>query len=46
MRQEGHFVQSLWFKGEWVDDVIFAILARDWNRKRQSMDSEEQPLED
>jgi RimJ/RimL family protein N-acetyltransferase len=46
MRQEGHFVQSVWFKGEWVDDVIFAMLAREWNRKRQSMDSEEHPLED
>jgi RimJ/RimL family protein N-acetyltransferase len=30
MREEAHFVKSLWFKGEWVDDVIYAILARDW----------------
>ena len=30
MRQEAHFVKSLWFKGEWVDDVIFAILASEW----------------
>ena len=30
MREEAHFVESLWFKGEWVDDVIFAILASEW----------------
>ena len=32
MRKEAHFVQSLQFRGEWVDDVIFAILADEWNR--------------
>jgi RimJ/RimL family protein N-acetyltransferase len=30
MREEAHLVKSLWFKGEWVDDVIFAILASEW----------------
>ena len=30
MRQEAHFRRSLWFKGEWVDDVIFALLAAEW----------------
>ena len=30
IRKEAHFVQSLWFKGEWVDDMIFAMLASDW----------------
>jgi RimJ/RimL family protein N-acetyltransferase len=30
MRKEAHFVRSLWFKGEWVDDVIFAVLASEW----------------
>jgi RimJ/RimL family protein N-acetyltransferase len=29
-RQEAHFVESLRFKGEWVDDVIYALLAREW----------------
>lgn len=29
-RKEAHMVQSLWFKGEWVDDVIFAMLAAEW----------------
>jgi len=30
MRQEAHFRESLWLHGEWADDVVFAILARDW----------------
>jgi RimJ/RimL family protein N-acetyltransferase len=30
MRKEAHFRESLWFKGEWADDVIYAILAREW----------------
>jgi RimJ/RimL family protein N-acetyltransferase len=30
MRKEAHFVKSLWFRGEWVDDVIFAILQEEW----------------
>jgi RimJ/RimL family protein N-acetyltransferase len=34
MRQEAHLVESLWLNGEWVDDVIFAILEREW-RSRQ-----------
>ena len=32
MRQEAHFRESLWFKGEWVDDVVFAILESEWER--------------
>jgi RimJ/RimL family protein N-acetyltransferase len=30
MRQEAHHVRSLWFKGEWVDDVVYAILDTEW----------------
>jgi RimJ/RimL family protein N-acetyltransferase len=30
MRQEAHFVEDLWFKGEWSDTAIYAILAREW----------------
>jgi len=30
MRQEAHHRESLWLHGEWVDDVIFAMLAREW----------------
>lgn len=30
MRQEAHHRENLWFKGAWADDVVFAILAREW----------------
>lgn len=30
MRQEAHFKESLWFKGTWADDVVFAILEKEW----------------
>ena len=30
MRQEANFRQSLWFKGTWVDDMVFGILASEW----------------
>jgi len=33
-RQEAHHVESYFFRGEWVDDVIFALLAREWLRDR------------
>ena len=31
MRQEAHLVKSLWFRGDWVDDVIFALLEEEWD---------------
>lgn len=30
MRQEAHFVQSYWSKGEWADDLAFALLQSEW----------------
>jgi RimJ/RimL family protein N-acetyltransferase len=30
MRQEAHLRASLWFKGEWADDMIFAMLRHEW----------------
>jgi RimJ/RimL family protein N-acetyltransferase len=33
LRKEGHFVQSLWFKDSWVDDIVFATLASEWSLK-------------
>lgn len=30
MRQEAHFRQSLYWKGEWVDDVVFGLLRSEW----------------
>jgi RimJ/RimL family protein N-acetyltransferase len=33
MRREAHFRESLWFKGEWVDDVVFGILESEWKQR-------------
>jgi len=30
MRQEGHLVQSLWFKGRWADEYFYAMLREEW----------------
>jgi aminoglycoside 6'-N-acetyltransferase len=30
MRQEGHLRQSTWTKGEWTDDLVYALLADEW----------------
>lgn len=30
MRQEAHFVQNEIFKGEWGDELVFAMLASEW----------------
>jgi RimJ/RimL family protein N-acetyltransferase len=29
-RLEGHLRESTWAKGEWTDDLLFAVLERDW----------------
>ncbi len=34
MRQEAHFRKSLFWRGEWVDDVVFAVLRSEWNEKQ------------
>jgi RimJ/RimL family protein N-acetyltransferase len=36
MRKGAHLSRSLWFKGEWVDDVIFAVLASEFNASDSS----------
>jgi RimJ/RimL family protein N-acetyltransferase len=33
MRQEGHFRESIWHRGRWVDDIIYAILEHEWKTK-------------
>jgi len=32
MRKEAHLREESWFKGEWGDLAIYAVLARDWVR--------------
>jgi len=35
MRKEAHFVHSLFLKGEWVDELVFAILDQEWRARVQ-----------
>lgn len=30
MRREAHHVQRAWWKGEWVDEYVYAVLAPEW----------------
>lgn len=30
LREEAHFVEDVWLKGEWADTGIYAILGREW----------------
>ncbi|WP_266181533.1 GNAT family N-acetyltransferase [Dyella humicola] len=34
LRQEAHFRECLRIRGEWVDDVVFALLASEWQGAR------------
>ena len=36
MRKEAHLRESVWNKGEWADDLIYAILEREWGSRGQS----------
>lgn len=33
-RKEAHFKESLFINGEWVDDLVFALLKDEWNAKK------------
>jgi RimJ/RimL family protein N-acetyltransferase len=33
MRQEAHFVRNEFLKGEWTDELVFAMLADEWNKR-------------
>ncbi len=35
-RKEAHHLKSLRLHGEWADDVIYAMLAEEWARRRQT----------
>lgn len=34
LRREGHFLQNVWFKGEWSDEYLYAVLKDEWLKKR------------
>jgi len=36
MRQEAHLIESSWYKDEWTDDLLFAMLRRDWSGADES----------
>ena len=33
MRQEAHLLENEWFKGEWTDELDFAMLADEWRTR-------------
>jgi RimJ/RimL family protein N-acetyltransferase len=35
MRREAHLVENEWVKGEWTDEVIYAVLADEWAQRRR-----------
>jgi len=34
LRQEAHFVKNEFLKGEWTDELVFALLADEWKLRR------------
>ncbi len=34
MRREAHLVENEFVKGEWVDEVVYAVLADEWWERR------------
>ena len=36
MRQEGHLVHAAFFKGEWIDDLVFAIREDEWRTRHEN----------
>jgi RimJ/RimL family protein N-acetyltransferase len=34
-RQEAHFVKSLWYRGAWVDTVVYALLKEEWQVSKE-----------
>ncbi len=35
-RQEAHYVESVWFKGAWGSEYLFALLRREWQARQVS----------
>jgi RimJ/RimL family protein N-acetyltransferase len=33
-RREGHLHESTWAKGEWTDDLLYALLDHEWRSSR------------
>ena len=41
MRREAHHVSSSWWKGEWTDEDVYAVLADEWTARRQGTAAEQ-----
>lgn len=39
MRKEAHLIESLWSKDAWTDDVVFALLRREWHNRNEPVKS-------
>jgi RimJ/RimL family protein N-acetyltransferase len=35
-RKEAHFIESLFINGKWVDDIVYAITRKDWDKIKES----------
>lgn len=33
-RKEAHFIESLFLNGKWVDDIVYAILQKEWKNRK------------
>ncbi|WP_454778376.1 GNAT family N-acetyltransferase [Georgenia muralis] len=38
MRREAHHRQSVWWKGEWTDEYVYAVLAEEWRHENDGVD--------
>jgi RimJ/RimL family protein N-acetyltransferase len=38
MRREAYFVQNEWVKGEWTDEIVYAVLADEWAQSHPATD--------
>jgi RimJ/RimL family protein N-acetyltransferase len=36
LRREGRFRQSVWLKGQWADEYLYAMLQEEWRNKRST----------
>ena len=37
MRREAHHLRSVWWKGEWTDELLYAVLADEWSVRRPEL---------
>ncbi len=36
MRQEAHLVENEWVKGEWTDEIVYAMLRTEWQAQQET----------